>query len=592
MTVSEVTQRGLMLRDWQRDALTSYRVANKKDFLCVATPGAGKTVFVLSLALQLLQERRIERVVVVVPTNHLRGQWADRAADLGVKLDPAFANRNGWAAPDYDGMVVTYQQVSAQPLLFRQQCDERWLVVFDELHHAGTMRSWGDALRQAFEFAGHRLAITGTPFRSDNNQIPFVSYGDDGRSQADFSYGYADAMRDDVCRPVYFPTYGGDVRWWTERDGEVSASFRDDLTEEQASLRLRAALSTSAGWLPEVLREADARLRDIRSEAFGDAGGLVVAMDQQHARAIAELLRSITGEAPLVAISDDPGASGVIERFHRGDPTEGGDPYERVPRWLVAVKMVSEGVDIPRLCVGVYATNVLTELYFRQVVGRFVRSQGEGMAGWLFVPREPTLISHMQRITREVEHVIAEGGLDDEGEDGAAERDEGQRPLSLFTPLSAEAEADDLFFDQESYSQQELREARAFKRAEGFESLPDELVARMLRKTRAWNNYVERGEVETVPIPRAMQHEPTLAEQKKSERESINKLVSRLCGTTGLPYRDVHYALELRTGAKTAQSTLDQLHVRREIVKGWLELAAVGGPDEGFAGWQEVLRAG
>ena len=35
--------------------------------------------------------------------------------------------------------------------------------------------------------------------------------------------------------------------------------------------------------------------------------------------------------------------------------------------------MVSEGVDIPRLRVGVYATTARTELFFRQVIGRFIR---------------------------------------------------------------------------------------------------------------------------------------------------------------------------------------------------------------------------
>jgi len=581
---------GLALRDWQRDALVAYHAANKVDFLCVATPGAGKTVFVLALALRLLSERRCERMVVVVPTNHLRGQWAKWAAKVGVNLDPKFTNRDGWAAPDYDGMVVTYQQVAASPLLFRHLSDQRWMVVFDELHHAGKMRSWGTALEEAFALSGRRLAITGTPFRSDSNKIPFVHYGIDGKSTADYTYGYEQAMREGVCRPIYFPTYGGDVRWWTARDGEVSASFRDDLADDQAAQRLRAALSTDTGWLPEVLREADARLRDIRAESYPDAGGLVVAMDQTHALAIAAILEKATGESPFVAISDMPDASEVIDRFGTGDPDATGDPYRRIPRWLVAVKMVSEGVDIPRLCVGVYATNVVTELYFRQVVGRFVRSQGDGMAGWLYVPRDPALVAYMQRITEEVAHVIAEGDGQEEVVDDWDDRERRQRRMGLFTALGAEAEADDLIFDQETYSQEEIRMARAFKRAEGFESIPDEMMARLLRKTRNFANYVDRGVVETVPVPDGLRSSPTLQQQKKDERAVINKLVNRLCGTTGLPFKDVHYALEVRTGSNTSRATLDQLRERRELVKGWLELADVGGPEGGIPAWIGVMR--
>ena len=75
----------------------------------------------------------------------------------------------------------------------------------------------------------------------------------------------------------------------------------------------------------------------------------MVAMDQEHAQGVAELLRHRAGVSPIVATSDDPTASERIARF-----SEGTQP------WIVAVRMVSEGVDIPRLRVGVYATTTTT----------------------------------------------------------------------------------------------------------------------------------------------------------------------------------------------------------------------------------------
>ena len=72
-----------------------------------------------------------------------------------------------------------------------------------------------------------------------------------------------------------------------------------------------------------------------------DAAGLLLCDDRAHARATAALLRTIAGEKPVVVVSDEPGAHARIDRFARG----GAD----AARWLVAVNMVSEGVDVPRL---------------------------------------------------------------------------------------------------------------------------------------------------------------------------------------------------------------------------------------------------
>ena len=64
-------------------------------------------------------------------------------------------------------------------------------MVLDEVHHAGDSLSWGESVREAFAPATRRLALTGTPFRTDVNPIPFVSYapGADGvpRSVADLT---------------------------------------------------------------------------------------------------------------------------------------------------------------------------------------------------------------------------------------------------------------------------------------------------------------------------------------------------------------------------------------------------------------------
>ena len=371
--------RSVRLRPWQHAALARYAATGRPDFLAVATPGAGKTTFALA-ALRTILAAKPARVVIVAPTAHLKVQWAAAATGLGLHLDPAWSPADGEMPPDMHGVVTSYQQVAMSAPELRRLARGAY-VVLDEVHHAGDEQAWGDAVRHAFGESGRRLSLSGTPFRSDTRAIPFVRYEAD-EAVPDFEYGYGDALRDGrVVRPVYFPRVGGDMEW-SAPDGAVhQATFDDPLATQLANQRLRTALAVEGDWLPVVLRDAAARLDDIRRHQ-PDAAGLVIAMDQDHAREIAGLLRREVGAPATVVTSDDPEASRRISQFAAG----------REP-WLVAVRMVSEGVDIPRLRVGVYATTVTTDLFFRQAVGRFVRWVPgiRDQRAWLFIPDDPRL---------------------------------------------------------------------------------------------------------------------------------------------------------------------------------------------------------
>src|SRR5690606_32764036 len=110
-------------------------------------------------------------------------------------------------------------------------------------------------------------------------------------AHADYVYGYADALRDGgVVRPVYFPRVDGQMECSTPSGEVLRASFADELASDQVSARLRTALSLGGDWLPTVVQESHRRLQSIRAAApeqgaQGDAGGLVIAIDQDHAHA-------------------------------------------------------------------------------------------------------------------------------------------------------------------------------------------------------------------------------------------------------------------------------------------------------------------
>src|SRR6478672_3657188 len=287
------------LRAWQAAALTSYFENDPRDFLAVATPGAGKTTFALTVASELLSRRVVERVIVVAPTEHLKTQWAEAAAKVGIPLDPNYSAK-GRSSSEFVGVAMTYAGVAANPLAHRIRTERfNTLVILDEVHHAGDALSWGEAVREAFEPARRRLALTGTPFRSDINPIPFVTYAPDTdgtpRSVADYTYGYAHALADHVVRPVLFMAYSGEMQWRTRAGDEVAARLGEPLTKDVTAQALRTALDPNGAWMPSVLAAADKRLTEVRRHV-PDAGGLVIATDQDSARAYAGLLKEITGD--------------------------------------------------------------------------------------------------------------------------------------------------------------------------------------------------------------------------------------------------------------------------------------------------------
>lgn len=446
--------RRLHLRPWQVQALDHLAAHPSPDFLAVATPGAGKTTFALAAALRAVQAAPSTRVVVVAPTAHLKVQWASAAARFGLQLDPNWSpapkaagrsNAGGSAAlpADLHGVVTTYQQVASSAEALRRLTPGAF-VVLDEIHHAGEERAWGDSVTRAFQPATTRLCLSGTPFRSDTRSIPFVRYRME-EAESDYEYGYADALRDgEVVRPVYFPRINGFMEWQGP-DGTINAASFDDALDRQGSQqRLRTALSVEGDWLATVLRQAHEQLMAMRRRR-PRAGGLVIATDQDHARAIADQMRWRLNTVPVVVLSDDPQASQRIADFDASDAP-----------WIVAVRMVSEGVDIPRLAIGVYATTTTTELFFRQAVGRLVRWNAEApdiatsaQKAFMFIPDDPRLRSYAFQIAESRRHSLRKRS-DDAGDaldgppvedptalDSATAPEDMAEQLSLFTALSA-----------------------------------------------------------------------------------------------------------------------------------------------------------
>lgn len=562
----------IKLRPWQQEALERFEAHDGADFLAVATPGAGKTSFALTAACRALAACRAVRSVAVVPTQHLKYQWATAGERFGLHLDPDWSAGYGALPSDVHGVVVTYQQVAANPESLRRLVQGAF-VVLDEIHHAADARSWGDGVRIAFEHAKTRLCLSGTPFRSDQSRIPFIRYVGE-EAVADYEYGYGDALQDrGVVRQVYFPRTNGRMEWTAPDGSVIGASFDDKLTRTLSSQRLRTALDLSGEWLPTVLRRAHRQLQHIR-RTDPRAGGMVISMDQDHARGIARTLTSVTGETAVVVTSDDPDASNKISSYGESS----------VP-WIVAVRMVSEGVDIPRLRVGVYATNTATDLFFRQAVGRLVRFSGNTRQqnAYMFIPDDWRLRGFAMGIAEQRRHSLRKPDRPDEGE---PESDELQDPLeeelreeqlSLFAPISA------VPLDEEGRPIADDTDGEVFDGEEdgGEPGESEELIPGMAADdsecaVAATGDGVFSLTAPDLPPPvvalEPLPAPPTTRHGRKRElRERNSECVRNLVRLTKRRHADVNLELNRRAGIRrVTEATLQQLERRLQHAEQWL----------------------
>ncbi|MCU1470692.1 MAG: box helicase [Glaciihabitans sp.] len=553
------------LRAWQAEALDLYFETEPRDFLAAATPGAGKTTFALRLAAELLARRIVDRITVVAPTEHLKRQWADAAHRAGIRLNPEFKNGHAYGGRRFNGVVVTYAQVAVRAALHRQLTESaRTLVILDEVHHGGDALSWGDAIREAFEPATRRLSLTGTPFRSDTAPIPFVTYLRDEHgirlSSTDYNYGYGRALEDGVVRPVLFMAYAGKMRWRTKMGEEFEARLGQDDTKDVTAQAWRTALSPEGDWIPAVLTAADRRLTEVR-HSIPDAGGLVIATDQFAARAYAAILTEITGKIPSIVLSDEKESSDRIEAFAQGDS-----------RWMVAVRMVSEGVDVPRLAVGVYATSASTPLYFAQAVGRFVRARRRGETATIFLPSVPMLMALASQLELERDHALDrvaedDGSLDDDLLDEANREEKASEKLEdefTWQALESDANFDRVLFDGTDFgfaasvgSDEEL----------DFLGLPGILEPDQVRELLQQRQARQSRHAATRPASEQPEDKP-LYRNLKEQRSVLNGLVGMRAKLSGDQHAHVH--AELRRvcgGPAVAQATVAQLQSRIDYLR-------------------------
>ncbi|MGY1914729.1 DEAD/DEAH box helicase [Blastococcus sp. SYSU DS0973] len=573
------------LRAWQQAALGQYEEASPKDFLVTATPGAGKTTFALTLAARLLSRREVARVVVVCPTDHLRLQWAEAADAMGIVLDPNLTNAVGPVRAGTQGYVTTYAQVAGKPMLHAARSTAvKSLVILDEVHHAGDGLSWGEAVEEAYGMAARRLCLTGTPFRTKpDERIPFVRYeedvfeGDDGAggiglvSRADYTYGYKEALADNVVRPVVFAAYTGTSRWRNSAGEVVAASLSEAGTKSVEMQAWRTALDPKGQWVPHVIAAMDDRITHLREEGgMPDAAGLILASDQDDARDYAKIVRRVTGKAPELILSDDPKASKKIEKFNKGGA-----------RIAVCVRMISEGVDVPRAAVLAWMTSYRTPLFFAQAVGRVVRSRASHESATVFLPAVRPLLSLAASMEEQRNHVMPPPRTQPDEELEALDlppREPREGEMKQWEALEADARFAHVLHGGTAHTG-EGRPALVAPEEEDFLGIPGlltpeqtaSLLARRDDELRVRIAQRHRTDGDDFMV---VEDHPDEDDSGRSWRDAaelrreINRLVNRVAARTSQPQAVVHTQLRQSVpGPPSASASVDVLRARRERLR-------------------------
>jgi superfamily II DNA or RNA helicase len=420
------------LRQWQREAMVVIRglqTEGKLHALIAACPGSGKTRLTVEVTSDVNLGMTNDCTVIVVPSRALKRQWKKAYRFAGIKAIAEIDNGDleerryrdlDLFDPARPVQIMTYQQIAANPDLFAALCARhRVFAVFDELHHADDQATFGESLLTAFNDAVFKLSLSGTPFNTRGGTLAFCNTKEEiteegekvRKTIADFTYSYGDALAatgsdDDpmVVRPVTFVRWNGIVEW--ERAHiHTGVITKKIFNGKHKSDPLTPLIDADLDYFKKMLRAALDELEEVRRHQ-SNAAMLITARDTDHCDQIAELCRSLGVKDVVIIKYDTPKAQDEIERFEKGS-------Y----RVLIAIKMISEGVDITRLRVGVYASNILTRMFFSQFIGRFIRwddSLGYWQHAVIFIPEHVTLIKYAEEIERMVlDSIIQEPGTGD-----------------------------------------------------------------------------------------------------------------------------------------------------------------------------------
>jgi hypothetical protein len=241
--------------------------------------------------------------------------------------------------------------------------------------------------------------------------------------------------------------------------------------------------------------------------------------------------------------------------------------------------MVSEGVDVPRLAVGVYATTTATPLYFAQAIGRFVRARRRGETASVFLPSVPNLLGFATEMELERDHVLGRA-INDEGDIFAAEEDllaqanageaASAEELGSFEAMGSEARFDRVLYDGGEFGHAGEVHVGSDEEMD-FLGIPGLLEPDQVRDL-LHHRQSERARQQrrTSSTPEDVTRDVSTHEHLATLRRALNGLVAAWNHRTGQPHGVTHAALRKDCGGPAAAiATAEQLQSRIDRIREW-----------------------
>jgi superfamily II DNA or RNA helicase len=492
--------------------------------------------------------------------------WEKTGASCGRRLIPIDGNHclEGGVPRDAHGYVMTYACMGFDPSTHATIVGKRpTMVIIDEIHHLAdddTSR-WGTSAKTALKEAKFRLALSGTPYRSSSQRIPFVTYvALDGESNVyelkpDYNYSYGQAVAEGVCRDVVFHPYPGNIKFRLNGN-DHDMTFDDEARGPLVYERLRGAntVSESNELLIKMIRDANDRLMSIRDGCQSNAAGIIIANDLPHAKELSVMLKNITGHRATIVLSEDEEAHNKIKEFRKAEKP-----------WMVAVRMVSEGVDIPRFRLMVYLSQITEELFFTQALGRIVRSDGVNSGpSHFYMPADERLLEIAKKIEGEIKYALEERNKKTRGEGDGDGSEKTEREF-----IGADGYQTDNIVGGKVFSHELISLSESLR--PDYPELSNLTAARFalfVQKVR------KPSEVKTEET--AVKSEVTYADKRKQLRAWINTSVRACCSKVDesnqkAAYRDTYKRLYVIAGTRNMNAaTLEQLELMRSTAEGWV----------------------
>jgi superfamily II DNA or RNA helicase len=384
---NESVMKEIELREWQKKANESFfnkinSLDGNNKFLLTACPGAGKSLWAGNIVKNMMSNTEffkdsIDFTIIVVPSIAIKMDFANALnKNLGLKFLTKRLNNNrslmGDRPKNYHGMILTYSALLEDNYLefikiWRKEHNRKIFLIYDEIHHLGINNIWGEKGYELYNNTNYCLMMTGTPFRGDKRAIQLLDYDDERLAISDYTYNVANGVSDNVTRLLNFVQLTGN---FTQETGTGSSLQRIEKSIESVTNKKelvgvkRFVFSENSECMIKMINATNEKLDALDSgeKRSYKSAGLFVCDDIIQSKNLASKIKDLTGHEAVTVSHLEENAHADIQKFKDSDA-----------RYIIAVQMISEGVDIPRIRTVSWATTTESYLKFCQVVGRAVR---------------------------------------------------------------------------------------------------------------------------------------------------------------------------------------------------------------------------